>query len=236
MLSVPIKVYATNKHGLKQSKNAEAGLIPKTSFSMILNGRSGSGKTNLLINMLDSTEFYKGHFNVIYYISPTEDDLIKNLKQKIITVKPTQKVLADIIQMMKDIIKKKNINKAPRVLVILDDVQNDDKFMRCNEILNLFLAGRHLNISTILMSQSLTKTPRSARINANLIVYFKGTGSELELISQEMRPMHLRMNVFKQKIMDALTEPYSFIVIDNRAATDNKRFRKMFSFNYIDLS
>ena len=46
-------------------------IIPKAPFSLMISGRSGSGKTNVLINILTNKDLLKDYFHYIVVFSPT---------------------------------------------------------------------------------------------------------------------------------------------------------------------
>ena len=72
----PVK---TSKDEIESPKLAEAGVIPKINSSIIIVGKSGSGKSVLLHNLLTQKQFYNKYeyFDKIILISPTaeQDDV-----------------------------------------------------------------------------------------------------------------------------------------------------------------
>ena len=64
----PVK---TSKDSIKHPKLSEEGVIPKLCCSTILVGKSGSGKSVLLHNLMTRKEFFHGHFDKVFLISPT---------------------------------------------------------------------------------------------------------------------------------------------------------------------
>ena len=66
-----IRPVKTSKDAIKHPKLSEEGVIPKLNCSTILVGKSGSGKSVLLHNLLTRKEFFHGHFDKIFLISPT---------------------------------------------------------------------------------------------------------------------------------------------------------------------
>ena len=65
-MSVDIKVYPNEKNSRKQPPGVAKYNIPKAPMSMIINGRSGSGKSNLVINLLSNRDFYAAHHRLWY--------------------------------------------------------------------------------------------------------------------------------------------------------------------------
>ena len=70
-----IKPVATSKDQIKHPLLAEQGVIPKLNTSTILVGKSGSGKSVLLHNLLTRSEFFDKYkyFDNIFIISPTAE-------------------------------------------------------------------------------------------------------------------------------------------------------------------
>jgi DNA replication protein DnaC len=50
--------YDTNKHKIKQRPMMEKNIIPTHASAVVFCGRSGSGKSNLLVNLAERPEFY----------------------------------------------------------------------------------------------------------------------------------------------------------------------------------
>ena len=61
-----ISAYETNKSKIKTNTAMDLGYIPKHAASVLIVGRSGSGKTNLLIKLLTEKFFYKDYFDLIF--------------------------------------------------------------------------------------------------------------------------------------------------------------------------
>ena len=235
-----IIAYPTNKHKIKQRPFMKADIIPRHSSSVIFNGRSGSGKSNLLINLLSRPEFYgrtkpddekSGYFDLIFLFSPTADggdDLVRFLKipEKRVFTNLDTRILDNILQTQKDLISTKGIVKSPKILIIFDDIQsNSGKFMNSPSFLKCFIQARHLNVSTFLCSQSWTKTPRACRLQANNIFFFPSSGSEVELLVKEFCPPHRTKKDFQAIVEKATGEQYQFLHLNMRQPPE-KRFRK----------
>ncbi len=225
--------YKTNKKKIKQRPMMEKAIIPKHPASVIFNGRSGSGKSNLIINLLTRPEFYgppdKGYFDIIYLFSPTakSDDLPEylGLEDKRIFTDFDLGALDKIIETQEKIIHKKGINKSPKILLLLDDIQSDAKFLRSKQIKRCFIQNRHLNISTWLAGQSFKLTPRCCRLQAMNVIYFPGSGSEIECLCEEFIPPKMSKKAFIDLINYATADRYNFLHIAMNEAPKT-RFRK----------
>ena len=215
-------------------------IIPKHPFRLILTGRSGSGKSNLLVNLMKKSIFYgrtdaddekTGYFDLVFLFSPTAgigDDLITHLdipSQRIYTDPSTFLVrLNHIFETQDALIKSNGIAKSPKILCIFDDIQSATKFMNSDSFTKLFIAGRHSNISIIVAIQSWTRLPRVLRLQASNIMLFPSSNSEIELLADEYTPPGFNKREFMSLVMYATSEPYNFLHINNQAH-DNK-YRK----------
>ena len=121
----PVK---TSKDEIRHPALAEAGVIAKLCCSTILVGKSGSGKSVLLHNLMTRKEFYAGHFDKVFLISPTgeADDV-----QKALGISPscTFTDMDEAILCLRKIeahqeaeIKKKGSVGAQKFCIIFDDV------------------------------------------------------------------------------------------------------------------
>jgi hypothetical protein len=224
-----IKPIPTKKKDIPLRPLMEKKIIPKHPFRLILNGTSGSGKSTVLLNLMTKPQFYKDYFDDIYLIAPTAeiDDSFEMLKIKedhMITNGDISKVEA-ILENQKENIKKKGIAKAPKTLLIFEDSQSTPKLLRSKEFLRIFIAGRHYGISTILTSQSFTKTPRGARLQATDVIYFPSSMSENMIMVEEFSPPNFTKKDMLDLINFATVEPYSFLYI-NMTAPIKERYRK----------
>jgi hypothetical protein len=235
------------------------GIIPKHPSSVMVSGKVGSGKSNLLCSLFCNPQFYglsdelkatqwqkekaetenkyptKFHyFDVIYMISPTAnkgDQLTKhllkhgNLEKKNIINSFDEIVIMDIYNKQQHLIEKYGGDIAPRVCVILDDIQSSPKFLRSDALKHLFLENRHLSMTIYLCGQSIRLTPRSLRIQANNIIAFAGQRSEEDRIIDDYCCQGLSKKEFREIFYHATKEPYSFIHINiNHPA--KTRYRK----------
>jgi len=223
----------TKKAGIPQRAVQKSGILPKFPFSWMLSGRSGSGKSNLLINILTRKELLGGYFQYIIVFSPTAgkyDDLYDSLKLPPENFKaefgPEQ--LEEIIDARKALIDKKGIAwvaKNARVLIIMDDVISNRKFLESPVALTMFALLRHYLCSIMVLMQSYTKLPRALRLNCNAVSVFPSSQSEIEVLIQEITPAGINKRRFEHVIDYATAEKYNFLYINYHADKD-KQIRK----------
>ena len=230
--------FPTNKSKIPQRPLMEANIIPRHPFSCILNGKSGSGKSTLLLNLCCMPQFYgptdkkndkSKYFDLIFMFSPTagQDDLPEYLNL------PANRIIQDnfisklehIITTQKGIIERKKIENAPKILIIFDDIQSQDAFMRSGNFLKCFIQNRHYSISTILCSQSFTRTPRACRLQCSSVFYFPGSMSEMELLVEEFCPPGMTKKNFMAMVQHATKDKHHFLHINMKVPFE-ERYRK----------
>jgi hypothetical protein len=199
-MSLEIREIPTDKLNIYQRAVMRDGVVPRHPSVSIFSGRSGSGKTNLMLSLLTRPEFYaagagkRHYFDRIVLMGPTvdSDDLYKSLEHQKVPITrvtdPTADDIQNILDFQKQQIKEKGISKASRTLLVLDDMQvhsvGKNSVMSSKPFLELFLANRHNNLSVWMAGQSYTATPRRCRLQARGLLYFSGSASELDLVSQ----------------------------------------------------
>ena len=235
MASYKVESIPTDKSKVPLRKCMIDGILPKFPFSMMISGRSGSGKTNVLLNILTKDNMYNKYFHYIVVYSPTAgkyDDLYKVLKLPEENFKNdfSAEDLNNLIESRKQLIDKKGIEwvvKNSRVLIILDDVIANRDFLNSPEALKMFALLRHYQVAIIVLMQSYNKLPRALRINSNATIVFPSTQSEVEVLLDEITPSGLTKKQFLKVIEYCTDGRYDFLYINNHAEPD-KRIRKNF--------
>ena len=220
-----IKAIPTEKSKIPLKQCQKEGVIPKAPFSLMISGRSGSGKTNILINILTNPHLLKDYFHYTVVFSPTAgkyDDSYKqlNLPSESFKTDFSADDLNTLIENRKALIDKKGIEwvvKNSRVLLILDDIIANRDFLNSPEALKMFALLRHYQCSIIVLMQSYTKLPSALRINANATIIFPSTQSEIEVLVDELTPAGITKREF-QKVIEYATEgKHDFLYINNHA-------------------
>ena len=233
--------FDTNKSKIKVRPLQEQNIIPKHPFRLMLVGRSGSGKSMNLVNLMTRPHMYgrtkkdnpKSHyFDLIFLFSPTAeggDDLVDHLElpeNRIVTNQSKfAPVLNHILQTQKGLIEKGGLLKSPKICLIFDDCQSAERFLKSEDFVKIFIAGRHYNISVICCGQSWTKFSRVTRLNASNIMLYPSSGSEVDLLCDEFCPPNKNKKQFRELIQHATNEPYQFLHINNQTSIKD-RYRK----------
>lgn len=227
-----------SKDKIENPPLAEEHIIPKLNTSCLFIGSTGMGKSTLVTNFITKPQFYGGktkagesYFDVKLLISPTgdSDDVQKELglsEDEVETdLTKAIEVVKELMKQQKPLVKKDGADKAPKILIMYDDVISHPKFTKHPVIIKSFIANRHYNFTVFFCSQSWTKIPRACRLQAKNIFYFAGSHSEVDKLCDEYCPAGLNRHDFTQLVDYATRDPYSFLYI-NKSVPMKKRFRK----------
>ena len=174
MTDYKISKIDTDKSEIPLRACMKEGVLPRFPFSILISGHSGSGKSNLLMNMLSREELYGNYHHYTLIISPTAGDLddsykILKLPKENFIKTFDREFFEELLEARKKLIKDKGIGwvaKNCRVLIVLDDCIAENRFLNSPEALKLFTLLRHYLSSVMMLTQSYMKCPRSLRINA----------------------------------------------------------------------
>ena len=233
MTDYKINVIQTDKSQIPLRSCQKTGMLAKFPSSTVFSGRSGSGKTNLLLNIMTRKQFLKDYFHYIFVFSPTAgvyDDTYKvlDLPEENYVEEFSSTTFEQIIEKRKELIEEKGIKwvaNNSRVCIILDDIIANREFLQGSTSLKLFSLLRHYLCSIFIMIQSYTKLPRALRLNCNSTYIFPSSQSEVEVLKDEVCPAGLTKRQFEQVIDYATSDPYNFLSINNHAPV-KERFRR----------
>lgn len=205
--------YALSKKPIKEP-------FPNKSFSLIICGSPGSGKTSFLMSILNqkgSNRIYRKVFKHILIVSPSLNSLPDNLLEGI----PPEQMFDDFTDDINEMIDANNeayLEKPEKnfsQLLILDDVASLLKLKKNVVFLNkIFFNRRHKRLSIILTTQYIYQVPKSVRANVSDIVLFQPTTSELETIRKEFIPM--KKDKFLDFIKFVFREPHDTLFINEK--------------------
>jgi hypothetical protein len=235
MSKYKIKSIDTEKSKTPLRACMKDGIMPRFPFSMMISGRSGSGKTNCLINILTNEHLLKDYFHYIVVFSPTAgkyDDSYKTLKlpQENFKTDFGPEDLNNLIESRKTLIDKKGIEwvvKNSRVLIILDDVIANPAFLESPEALKMFALLRHYQVAIIVLMQTYNRLPKTLRNNCNALIVFPSNQSEVEVLLDEVTPANMLKREFKKVIDFCCSERYSFLYINNHGDPGKKIRRNL---------
>ena len=200
----------TRRHG---------SLLPDA-IRCIICGPSNCGKTNVLINLLESPHGVR--FENVYVYS-------KSLQQ------PKYRYLAKLFESMDEIgyhAFSENHDVIPRTealpnsIFVFDDVACDNQ----DTIREYFSMGRHSNIDCFYLCQTYAKIPKHLiRDNANLIILFRQDGTNLRHVYNDHVNTDMPYDDFCSLCRECWQRKYGFVVIDKDSALRNGRYRRGFN-------
>ena len=206
-------------------------LLPKGKFRMICCGRSGSGKTVLVLNLL--LKYLK--YDCLYVICSTAKlqpkyDLICDLAELF----PSKFKIIDNLKNFS----LKQLAKTKRNLILIDDMQEmpSEQLLKVNDI---FCRGRHSNCSVIYLAQTYYRVPIRARGSANWFIFFKVNSEKDKTRIHKDVCGDLTKESFLKLFNEATeesegAEPYSYFVVDTTEKNMCMRYRKNFRQLYLD--
>lgn len=242
-----IKALPTAKSSIPQRKCSKDNIICRYPSSLIICGASGSGKTNVLLNLIhpDNKHLHGSYYHTILIFSPTAsndknglDDTytVLNLPKENYIKDFNPDILKTLLNNRKKQIEKdgiEKVSKTDRVLLIFDDCICEKSFMHSPETLKLFVLLRHYLCSVALLAQSITKVPRGMRVNSNMLILFINLESEIVICTDEFCPSNVSKKKFREIINFCCKDRFNFMSINNHA-DPGKRIRKNLS-DIIDL-
>jgi adenylylsulfate kinase-like enzyme len=226
-MDLEITYIPTNKSEIKITALMEDNTIPLHPSSILFSGASGSGKTNLIANLLTKEQFYKDYFDIIFLFAGSGDNLFTQLgiKEENIYYDDFKENLERVSDIQKEIIEQHGFVASPKILIIFDDLISDKKFLNTKAVKTCFVKNRHSNISTWITTQSYTQVPRTCRLNCQSVFFFKGNKSERDLIAQEYCCGGREINDMYRIIREATKDKYNFLYI-NTFAPHESRFKR----------
>jgi hypothetical protein len=136
-----------------------------------------------------------------------------------------------IFESQKKNVENKKISECPKILLVFEDLTTNEKLMKNTTFKSLWTLGRHLNIQVISMIHKYKALPRTQRMNAMNIMFFKATGDEnLQLADDYTPPGHTKkefLKVIEYATASDKRSRHNFLYICNKVASEIK-FRKNF--------
>ena len=206
-------------------------LVPQHPYRLCVIGASNTGKTNVLMNIIEQSK----NFHKIYlYAKKINEPLyqcfidvwLKRSQQKEIN-------LLEYSNDFKDTIDIKDINETIQNLVIFDDMVTESNLDRVSE---LFIRGRKSNCSMIFITQSYFDTPTQVRVNSDYFIFTRNLqGNQLTQVAKDQSGF-LSIDEFKELYRAATTCGYDFFMIDLQSKEERFKFRMNFDYSLVDRS
>ena len=189
-------------------------------FRMVIVAPSGSGKSNLLVNMILLFCQGKGTFSKINIVTRDKSEPLYDW----IASKSASIVISEGLSSLPKL-DAKTYDKDTNSLLVIDDLVLSKDLSAISEV---YIRGRKLGISVVFISQSYFKIPTVIRQNCSYLVLLRLSGvRDARLILSE-----LSLGVTKDQLMSlyeyATDTKFSPLIVD-LAAPKQSRFRKGFS-------
>ena len=230
----------TNENNVKH--NLKWPYIPDDPYRMFIIGGSGSGKTNVLLNLIEEQDndelidkiyIYAKDLNEPKYqflIQKREDVGIKHLNDTKAFIEYSN-TMNDVYNNIDDYNPKRN----RKISVAFDDmiavINTNEKFQAI--IKELFFRCRKLNISLVFIAQFYFSVPKEVRLNSSHYLIMKiHNKKELKNIAIN-HSADIDYKYFMKIYRKCTSNPYSLLAIDTTLPANNsQRFRR----NFLDSS
>ena len=223
----------------KEKRRKNIDLLPNSIRACIV-GKSGCGKTNLLLNLLLGDYL---DYNHLYLFSrslhqPEYQALIKGFENKVPKhligeamrcklgpdkvgngMSPIELTYGNRVGEIPDPL---DLDVNQNNLMVFDDLMLEKQ----NKCEDYYTRGRHNNIDCFYISQNYTKLPRNTiRENSNLFILFPQDQITLDNFHRD-HCTDLNKSEFNSVCREAWREPYNFVTIDLTSGLENGRYRK----------
>jgi hypothetical protein len=217
--SLPIR-NVENRFSNKNKIDRKHGKLLPNSIRSIIAGPSNSGKTNIIVSLIENPNGL--HFeNVYIYSRSLEQEKYKYLRDILTPIKGlgfyTFSSNDEVIDPS---------NAKPNSIFIFDDVICGEQ----SNIRNYFSMGRHRGIDCFYLAQTYTRIPKHLiRDNANLIILFKQDLLNLRHVYNDFSVgCDMKFDEFQYLCNKCWSEKYGFLVIDLDSDVNSGRYRKGF--------
>lgn len=227
-----IKNYNASSTQRKHKIDPVLGSLDKGGWVLVMVGARGSGKTNLLLNLVNENRFLAREFHYNHRIlfskslgaDPSADKL--NCKYKFDDFKP--EIIESIMRQQTQIKEDNGKSAMPSVLVILDDFATEKALTEHGILEKLAVRGRHFNITTIITTQKFSAVARTIRLNTDIAyIYEPKSGSEVDFIIETYASKQNRKAFFNM-FEYATSNQYDFLHVN---FTKPKKERYMRNFD-----
>ena len=205
-------------------------------YRILIIGRSGSGTTNILLNLInEQKDIDKIYLYAEDLSEPKYDYLIRNRENTEIKHLNDSKAFIECSNTMDDIyenINNYNPNRNREILNFFDDmiadIMTNKKFQSITK--ELFIRCRKQNISHVFITKSYFSVPKDVRLNSTYYLIIKiNEKRELQNIAIN-HSADIDFKDFMKIYRECTKEPYSFLTTNTTLPSSNPlRFRKYLS-------
>ena len=217
----------------KTERNSKWPYIPDHPYRILIVDGSGSGKTNVLLNLINNQpdidkiylyakDPYEAKYQ--YLINKREKVGLDHFKDP----KAFMEYSNDMDNLYKNIENYKPGKKRKILIVFIDMIADMSNNKKLNPVVTeLFIRDRKLNISIVFITQSYFKVPKDVRLNSTHFFIMKIPNTrELQQIALNYSS-DIDFKDFMKIYKKYTAEPYSILADDTTLPSDDPlRFRK----------
>ena len=193
----------------KKNKNKNInGLAPQWPFRLIIVGVCGSGKTNLLLNLLYKYLHYDTLTVIARHVDNEQYTDLREMMESLEDVDSDSYFFADSLDQTPQL---DTFDKKKQNLVVFDDFASEKEQSMVN---TYFISGRHCNVSSIYLSQSFHAIPKLSRLQASMVIIFKGSNANDRKTLWEDYCSDMSYKEFDTIYHNCTDKEHSFLVID----------------------
>lgn len=218
-ISLPVKNVEYELNQQNEVRNRHSSLLPNN-IRCIICGPSNSGKTNVMLSLLESPNGLR-YENVYVYSKSLFQPKYVYLQQLLSKI---EEIGCYMFSCSDDVIPIEQVK--PNSIFIFDDVICEKQ----SNIRQYFCMGRHKNVDTFYLSQSFTHIPKHLiRENTNFVILFKQDDANLRHVFDDFSiSCDMNYNTFKQMCVKCWSENFGFVVIDVENTIKHGKYRKGF--------
>lgn len=211
-------------------------LFPKNIFMLIV-GSTGSGKTNLLLNLL-LNEANHIYYDDLYLWSPTLFQpkykflrtCTDNIEEYMAKKHGLSYKVGNYFTQDDDLLDPKMLDETKTHLMIFDDVQNQNQ----SRVKEYFCSGRHNNFNVFYLCQSLNGVKKHGiRENANIFILFRLNEKTLKSFYESHASSDMPFLEFKDFCENSWKNKHGYVVINLWSQPDDKKYIANYNKVYI---
>ena len=175
----------------------------------------GSGKSYLIVQMLMNKHLYFQQFDKIFIFSPSINSPVNDSLFQLLGLPSSQIFTKWDERILEKIDKQKMRNIDQQWLIVVDDFISRKEFKLSQKALEIFVNGRHKNLSMWITSQKNTLGNTTLRTNADQFITFAlRSQKEMESVYLDNAIGGVDKKQFYKIIHEATSEKYGFLNIN----------------------
>ena len=191
--------------------NPETGVLQILGYFILIMGKRGSGKTSVALSFLHTLQHHVDYAIAISATSDMSKALDGIIPASFIYNTGDTELLTRIMEVQKKVNKK--------MVLFIDDMAFDKKFLASDEFKEIIFNGRWLNITVILTTQYSKAMPPTIRSNVDLCITMRQNNVIVKKALYEEFFAIVTTQDF-DKILNQATKQFSALVFDNRVQAE----------------